>query len=78
MKNSRREFIKKSAYAAAMSAIGLPAAGANLSKSSDTAADRDPESEWMELSVAHWRPEAKRMNLTRQNGSNGRSKWFWR
>lgn len=71
MKNSRREFIKKSAYAAAMSAIGLPAAGANLSKSSDTAADRDPESEWMELSVAHWRPEAKRMNLTRQMGVMG-------
>lgn len=70
MKESRREFVKKSAYLAALSAVGV---GANPShaSASDSLAKSDSEAEWMKLSIAHWRPQQKRMNLTKQMGVTG-------
>lgn len=68
MKESRREFVKKSAYLAAMSAVG---AGSSHASAFEFAEERDAEAEWMELSIAHWRPQDKRMQLARMMGVNG-------
>lgn len=70
MKNSRKEFLKQSAFWAAASAIGLSVPG-KQGHTLPSLIKRDPELEWMDLSVAHWRPEAKRMQLTKMMGVMG-------
>ena len=72
MSDSRRDFVKKSATLAALSAIGLnPATSSAFSPRKSPLADRDPASEWMDLSVAHWQPQPKRMQLTKMMGVMG-------
>lgn len=68
MKKSRREFLKQSAFATALSIAGLNPARAT---SSELVMKWGEEANWMEVSVAHWRPQPKRMQLTRMMGVEG-------
>lgn len=68
MKNSRREFIKKSASLAALSATGLGSYGTSGFKPSSKS---NIGADWMELSVAHWNPQPERMQLTKMMGVMG-------
>lgn len=67
MKESRRQFVRKSAYLTALSAIGM--------RPDEAAADprkkRTDEAEWMDVSIAHWNPQQKQMNLAKQMGVTG-------
>ncbi|WP_234572978.1 mannonate dehydratase [Rhodohalobacter sp. 614A] len=66
--STRRDFIKKSASLAALSAAGfIPGKGFGFGGMGRPA----PETEWMEFSVAHWNPNPKRMQLTKMMGVLG-------
>jgi mannonate dehydratase len=72
MKASRREFIKKSAALAALSAVGVEAGEAEeLSEKSD------PEAQWMKLSLAHWNPRPNRTQLALMMGVTGAVSGAW-
>jgi hypothetical protein len=74
MKESRRTFVKKSAYLAALSAVGLDARRAEPSAAP---APPVPEAQWMKLSIAHWSPQPKRMELARMMGVTGAVSGAW-
>lgn len=74
MKASRRAFVKKSAYLAALSAIGTDI---GPTSSVDPMTLNDPETQWMQLSIAHWNPQPQRMQLARMMGVPGAVSGAW-
>lgn len=68
MGSTRKEFLKTGAIAA-LSASAL--SGIRNFKFISPVRTRNPETEWMELCVAHWSPRPQRMQLTRMVGAVG-------
>src|SRR5690625_4670419 len=68
MGTTRKDFLKTGAIAA-LSTSGLSAVKnfgyENLSRR------KDPATDWMDFSVAHWQPNPKRVQLTRMMGVMG-------